>query len=114
MADNPWIALVVGLLGSGGLGAVMIAIINNINLHRQGVSGKEEDRREDIVKQRDEALAQTRMAEAAERAEELRADQERERRIKWQEESARLRIALINAGHDPGNSPVDEDTHPKE
>lgn len=110
MKDASTIALIVALLGSGGLAGVVTSIISSIRLHRQGVPAREESRREDIMKQRDEALSQAKMAEAAERAEELRADQERERRIRWQEESARLRIQLIMAGKDPGSPPVDEDT----
>jgi Sec-independent protein translocase protein TatA len=107
--ENPWIQIIVALLGSGGLGAVVIAVVNNIQLHKRGVSGKEDERREDIVKQRDEALTQAKIAEANERAEEARADAERAKRIQWEEESARLRIALINAGHDP-----DRKHNPKE
>jgi hypothetical protein len=107
--ENPWIQIIVGLLGSGGLGAVLIAVINNIQLHKKGVSGKEDERRDDIVKQRDEALTQAKIAEANERAEEARADAERAKRIKWEEESARLRIALINAGHDPGKPPTSKE-----
>lgn len=104
MATDPSsVALIVALLGAGGLSGVVVEIIKNVKLHRQGVPGKEEDRREDIIRQRDEALAHTRLAEAAERAEEARADEERTQRIRWQEETARLRLKLINAGHDPDN-----------
>lgn len=110
MNDATWVTLVVALVGSGGLGSVIVATLNNVKLHKQGVAGKEDQRREDIVKQRDEALARLSASEVSERAEEVRADAERERRIRWQEEAARLRIQLINNGHDPGDSPVDETT----
>lgn len=113
MASNPWVNLIVALLGSGGLGAVVIAIFNNIHLHKQGVAGKEDQRRVDIVQQRDDALAHAKMAEEQERAEEARADAERELRIKWREEAARLRIELINAGRDPGDSLLDDTRPPR-
>lgn len=103
--DVSIVALIVALLGTGGLGSVVVAIINNVKLHKQGVAGNEDHRREDIVKQRDDALLQARIAEKAERAEEVRADTERANRIKWQEETARLRLKLINAGHDPDDPP---------
>lgn len=111
--ENPWLQIIVAVLGSGGIGGVIIMVMNNVQLHKRGVSGKEDVRREDIIKQRDEAITQAKIAEQAERAEEARADAERELRIKWREEAARLRIELINAGKDPGNSPVDDDTHPR-
>lgn len=110
MADNSIVAILVAVLGSGGLAAVIRSVTSSIKMHRQGIAGKEERRREDIVKQRDEAFERARLAEHDAHAEERRADQERERRIRWQEESARLRIALIMAGKDPGAPPIDEDT----
>lgn len=105
MADVNIVAIIVALLGSGGLAAVITSIKSSVTMHKQGVAGKEDDRREDIMKQRDDALAHARMAEAAERSEEARADAEREQRISWQEESARLRLKLIQEGHDPGPRP---------
>lgn len=113
MANELLVPILVALLGSGGLGGVAIAIINNIKLHKSGVASKEDQRREDLVKQRDEAIQQARIAEADQRAEEARADAERARRIRSEEEVARLRIQLILAGKDPGPSPVNEDTIPK-
>lgn len=110
MQDANMVALIVALVGSGGLGSVIVAILNNVKLHKQGVAGKEDQRREDIVKQRDEALARLHDSEISERAEEARADAERIRRIRWQEEAARLRVQLIQNGQDPGGSPVDEAT----
>lgn len=114
MANETLVALIVGLLGSGGLGGVAIAIINNIKLHKQGAAGNEDQRREDLVKQRDEALLQAKIAEDEQRAEEVRADAERARRIQWEEEAARLRIKLILAGQDPGKSPPPDAPNPKE
>lgn len=111
--DPTLITVLVAVLSSGALTAVVTSIASSIKMHRKGVAGREDKRQEDIVKQRDAAYERATMAEAAERAEEARADAERERRIRWQEESARLRIQLILAGKDPGASPIDEDTKPK-
>lgn len=101
-----WVALLVSVVGAGGLGAAAREIAGVISLARKGVSGKEDRRRSDIIAQRDHALEKQAEAEAGERAAEARADKEAELRRKWQEEAARLRVQIISAGGDPGPWPI--------
>lgn len=101
-----WVAVLVAVLGAGGIGAAIREIANVVTLSRQGVSGKEDKRRVDIVAQRDHALAMQAEAEAGERAADARADLEAEQRRHWQEVAARLRRQLIELGADPGPWPT--------
>lgn len=102
MEEFNWVALVVTLVGGGGIGVAIREIVGVVTLARQGVSGKEDKRRSDIVAQRDHALKMQAEAEAGERAADLRADREAEHRRLWQEEASRLRLIIIDLGHDPG------------
>lgn len=107
MADFNWIAVLVAVLGAGGIGAAIREIASVFSLARKGVSGREDKRRDDIIQQRDHALAMQAEAEAGERAADARADNERTRRIAWQEHSAQLRWQLITNGIEPGPTPND-------
>lgn len=100
MDDINWVALIVAILGAGGIGAALREIAGIITLARKGVSGREQQRRNDIVAQRDAAIA-----EAAEA--DRRADAERQLRIHWHEYAAQLRMRLIFAGQEPGDWPED-------
>lgn len=104
MENMNWIAVVVALLGAGGIGAAIREVIGAVSLARKGVSGREQQRRNDIVTQRDTAIAE---ADAADR----RADAERELRIQWREYAAHLRLQLIRAGEKPTDWP-EENTEP--
>jgi Sec-independent protein translocase protein TatA len=108
MADVNLVAILVAVLGSGGLGAVVTSVLNSIRMARRGVSGREDKRRDDIIKQRDEAWARARQAEADADREEARADRERGRRIRWMELAARYRLQLISAGIEPTARWIDE------
>ena len=113
MADMNWIATLVGVLFAGGIGATIREIVGVVTLARKGVSGKEQKRRDDIVAQRDYALAQMRTAQAEADAHERRADREASARRLWQEEVAKLRRLAIEHGRDPGPWPdIDETTDP--
>lgn len=105
MQNVNWVALLVALVGGGGVGVAVREIVNVVMLARQGVSGKEDKRRADIVAQRDHALQMQEEAEAGERAADARADREAEHRRFWQELAARLRLTIINLGGDPGPWP---------
>ena len=106
-------AVLVAVIGAGGIGAAIREIVSVITLARKGVSGKEDRRRGDIVAQRDHAQQMQREAEAGERAADARADREREFRIIWQEHASRQRRRLIEAGLEPDPSPdIDETTEP--
>jgi len=108
--DLNWVAILVAVLGAGGIGAAIREIAAVVSLARKGVSGREDRRRDDIISQRDHALALQADAEAGERAADERADRERDRRIRWQEEAARLRVRLIELGGDPGERPDIDNT----
>ncbi|WP_449407987.1 hypothetical protein [Microbacterium maritypicum] len=96
------VAVIVAVLGAGGIGAAIREIFGVVTLARQGMSGKEDKRRTDIVAQRDHALALQADAEAGERAADARADREADHRRLWQEEASRLRLMIIDLGADPG------------
>lgn len=97
------IALVVAVLGAGGIGAAIREVVSVITLARAGVSGKEQKRKEDIVAQRDRAVAEADAADA-------RADAEAARRRVFQETLARERRRIIELGHEPGPWPDIDDT----
>ena len=104
--ETNWVAVLVGLLGAGGIGAAIREIVGVVTLARKGVSGREDRRKSDIIAQRDHAFAMQAEAEAAERAADDRADRERDERLHWQEVAARLRRQIIETGGDPGPWPV--------
>ena len=121
MENVNWVALLVALVGGGGVGVAVREVVNVVMLARQGVSGKEDRRRADIVAQRDHALKLQEQAEAGERAADARADRATERadreadaRRFWQELAARLRRTIIDAGGDPGPWPSFDHDEPKE
>lgn len=102
MEDFNWVALLVAVIGGGGVGVAIREIVGVVTLARQGVSGKEDKRKSDIIAARDHALTLQAEAEAGERAADARADREAEHRRLWQEEAARLRVLIIDLGADPG------------
>ncbi|MDF2990237.1 MAG: hypothetical protein K0S37_751 [Microbacterium sp.] len=115
MADVNYVASVITIVTSVGFGAVVKSIIDGIIAHRNGVSGREDKRRSDIIAQREHALKLASDAEAGEAVErqlrkeaEVRADAERARRRRVVEELARARLTMIGAGIDPGASYLDE------
>ena len=55
--DTNLVALLVALLGSAGLGGVITSVLNGIVMARKGISGREDHRKHDIIKQRDDAWA---------------------------------------------------------
>lgn len=99
--DLDVVALLVVLLGSAGVGGVVSSVVNAIMMARRGVSGKEDKRKLDIIRQRDEAWLRAAEAEAAELAANVREDAERDLRIMWQEHAVRMRLQLIAAGLEP-------------
>lgn len=108
MADFNWVALVVGIVGAGGIGAAAREIVNAFTLASRGVSGREDKRRGDIIAARDWAILQAREAERAKDAAEAELDRERRSRQFYQEQLAVLRRALIDRGGDPGDWPTHE------
>jgi hypothetical protein len=106
MQDFNLVAFVVAVLGAGGIGAAVREIVAVITLARAGVSGKEQKRKEDLVAQRDRAVAEAEASDA-------RADAEAARRRRFQETLSRERRRLIEHGVEPGPWPdIDETTEP--
>jgi hypothetical protein len=96
------VALVVALLGVGGVGVFAREIVGVITLIRNGVSAKESKRKNDLVAQRDREYR--------------RAESEARNRRRLEEYSAKLRRELIAAGADDkiGPWPDLEDTMTRE
>ena len=103
MCENP-MPIIVALLGAGGLGAFAREIADIVSKVKRGVSTKETNRKNDIIAQRDAAVADAR---ASREREEL----ERQRRIAFQEYAGTLRWRLRENGVAPDPLPDDiEDT----
>jgi len=100
------VAVLVACLGAGGLGAFVRELADIASKVRRGVSTRESNRKNDIIGQRDEALARA-------VREQKRADAERDRRIGWQNYAADLAYKLRLAGVAPDPLPDGlEDTAP--
>lgn len=98
MENVNWVALVVAVLGAGGLGACFREIVSVVTKVREGVSAQESRRKSDIVAQRDHAIARADRAEA-------RADDEARIRRLTQEYASELRRDLIELGEVPAPWP---------
>lgn len=111
MSDASLVAILVAVLSSGALTAIVTSIITSIKAARRGVAVREDQRKEDIVRARDEAIHALAVAKAEADTADSRADKERIRRIKWQEHAARQRVKLLAAGIEP--DPWPEDDNPR-
>lgn len=92
------VALVVAVLGAGGIGVFFRELVSIITLIRTGVSAKEATRKNDLVAQRDREFQR---AEAADQ----RADTEGRNRRRLEEYSSLLRRRLIDLGIAPSDLP---------
>lgn len=101
MEDFNWIALLVALLGGGGIGVAGREAVAVITLARQGVSGKEDRRKADIVAARDSALAAASKAEREKDEAEAFYENERRKRRIVEDELVLARRALMQAGIEP-------------
>lgn len=97
------VPLATGFLLAMGGGAGLAKLIDGLLKIRSGMSARENQRKVDIVQQRDLAIARE------EKAWRL-VDSEAEKRRREQEYSARLRRQLIENGIEPEASPVFEKT----
>lgn len=130
MENFNWVALLIAAVGSGGIFVAIREIVSVVTLARQGVSGKEDRRRADIVaqrdwavKERDKAIAEKEAADRIADAAIVRFQQERDRRVVIEEsERGRRRVLedeltlarrqLTNAGLEPRPWPdFDEPEH---
>lgn len=102
------VALVVALLGAGGIGAAIREVAQLIRLARRGVSMKEDKRQAQIVAQRDHYALRMQVAEDDRDKAEERADRERANRRKVEEALMALRLRAMADGIDPGEWPTIE------
>lgn len=108
-----WVAILVAVLGAGGIGAAIREIASVVSLARKGVSGKEDRRRDDLVAQRDHALELMRAAEREKDDADARADHAESVKRRALEELARARRRLVEEhGADPGPWPDFDNTDP--
>ena len=73
MENFDWVPILVSFLGGGGIVAALSELQKMIKLSRDGVSGREDRRKADIVAERDYAIEQL----ASERAQRIAADERR-------------------------------------
>lgn len=90
--------LIATVLGAGGGGAVLLAIINGIIKWASGAAGRERVRNTDLSTQRVKAIEERDKANA-------RADESAVRRRQTEEYASRLRRQLIENGITPGEWP---------
>lgn len=94
--------LLVTILGAGGGGAALLALINGLLKWLSGSATRERDRNTDLIAQRRKAI------EERQRAERERDKADRLRRSA-EEYSSKLRRQLIEAGLEPLEPPQEEE-----
>lgn len=105
MENFNWVALLVALVGGGGVGVAVREVVSVVTLARQGVSGKEDRRRTDIVAMRDWALAERDKAIAAQDSAEI-AEAKSAARARLLEESLSVHRRIIIEALGPENLPA--------
>lgn len=99
MEGTNWVAIVIAVIGAGGIGAAIREVVSVVTLARQGVSGKEDKRRTDIVAMRDWALAERDKAlKAQDTAEINEAKSAARSRVLEESLSAHRRIIIERVG----------------
>ena len=93
--------VVVTVLGAGGGGAVLLAMINGLVKWLSGSSGRERERNTNLISQRRSAI------EERDEAERERDEADKKRRI-TDEYASSLRRQLIENGLTPGEWPLDK------
>ena len=116
MDEVNWVPVVVAAIGSGGIGAAARELITMIKLSREGVSGREDKRRADILGERDYALTQLEIERRRNLLLHQRNDIERENRRRAMEAYINLRMwHALNSPQAPlPEFPDFEDTTPSE
>lgn len=90
--------LIAALFGAGGLGAVVLALVNGLIKWLSGASGRERARNTDLVSQRTKAVEERDKATAA-------RDREAVKRRLVEEYASTLRRQLIENGLTPSGWP---------
>lgn len=106
------IALIVALIGAGGIGVFFRDVVNVFLKLRDGLSAREKNRKIDIVQQRDDAMKRERQAWAERDIAWQERDREASKRRRMEEYASQLRRALIESGQEPAPYPVLERTLP--
>lgn len=106
MDNFNWVALLVAVVGGGGVGVAIREVISVITLARQGVSGREDKRRSDIVAQRDWEMARADQAEKERDEAEAYYELERSRRRIVEDELTLARRQIISLGAEPRPFPT--------
>lgn len=86
--------LLVTVLGAGGGGAALLALINGLLKWLSGAATRERNRNSDLISQRRKAIEEREEAEKA-------RDEADEKRREADEYAAKLRRQLIEAGLEP-------------
>lgn len=89
------------LIGTTGLGAVLLAAVNGLIKWLSGAAGRERGRNADLVTQRDNAWARLQAAELRADEADARADEEARKRRLVQEYASALRGDCIEHGVKP-------------
>lgn len=110
MIDFNWIGLITALGGFGAAALFVREIFNIVTLLRNGVAAKETQRRNDIIAQRDAAIAERDRANERAAAAEQRVDRERENRRRLSTHASTLERAVILAGITPPTWPEFDET----
>ncbi|MBP2419989.1 hypothetical protein [Microbacterium imperiale] len=106
-----WIGIITALGGLGAIALFFREIVAIVKLLRNGVAARESRRKNDIIAQRDAAIAERDAANQRAAAAEARTDRERENRRLVEGLAARLERKLILAGGTPDPWPdIDETT----
>lgn len=92
--------VLVTMLGAGGGGAVLLALINGLMKWISGASARERDKNTDLLSQRSNAI------EDRDEAERGRDEADRKRRL-TDEYASSLRRQLIENGITPGEAPLE-------
>lgn len=91
-------AVLVAVLGAGGLGAALRELFAGIGKLARGVSAKESTRKDDLVQARDNAIARADQAEEREDAHKENLTREERNRRRAERRAAHMEFELIRAG----------------
>lgn len=104
-----WTTLLVAAIGSGGVGAMGSSIFSGVRKLRAGVALKESTRKNDLVAQRDRAIADARQADAERDA----ADRNRRRVEEYSSQLVRVLIELGLQDRIPGRPELEDTITPQ-
>ena len=104
--------LAVALLGSGGAGAVLVALVNGLWKWLNGSYGRQRSRNADLVKQRNDAYERARLADERADAAEARFDLDLDKARRELETESRYRRRLAEYASDLRRLAIEGGTEP--